>query len=217
MWTAYPVYSSAMGSEERPKDWSYSPLIIPKSEYQLNIQKHSYSNGYSRGHMIPNSSRNGIKEMQLQTFYVTNAVPQLQDKFNGTIWQRLEQAIQDLASSDTVYVVTGVAFQQIGEPEKEVKKAKPTDDSRTCPVPNYFYKVVLKVKRDGSKQITSASTVGIWMEHRDYKSSEKYADFDVSVDQIEEWTGFDFFANLPENLQETAEKNNSWSTFAAFK
>ncbi len=215
MWTAYPVYKSAMGSETRPNNWSYSPLIDTK--YQINITEHSYSNGYSKGHMIPNSSRNGIKEMQLQTFYVTNAVPQLQDKFNGSIWQRLEQAIQNLASSDTVYVVTGVAFQKIGESEKEVKKATPRDDSRSCPVPNYFYKVVLKVKRDSAGEITSASTAGIWMEHRDYEKSEEYTDFTVSVDQIEAWTGFDFFANLPESLQATAEANTSWSDFAAFK
>ena len=55
------------------------------------------------------------------------------------------------------------------------------------------------------------------MEHRDYAKSEEYTNFAVSVDQIEEWTGFDFFANLPESLQTTAETNTSWSTFAAFK
>ena len=217
MWTAYPVYQSAIGSG-RSADWKANPSI--DEQYQINIWDGSYDGGntYSRGHLIPNGSRNGISEMQKQTFYATNSVPQRQNKFNGTIWSNLENAVRGLVSSasDTVYVVTGVAFQKKGASET-VKWITPKKDTKQCPVPNYFYKVVLKVKRDSSGQITSASTAGIWMEHRDYAKSEEYTNFAVSVDQIEEWTGFDFFANLPESLQTTAETNTSWSTFAAFK
>lgn len=55
------------------------------------------------------------------------------------------------------------------------------------------------------------------MEHRDYDSGETYSQFTVTVDQIEEWLGLNFFTNLPEGLQATAEKNSSWSTFASFR
>ena len=64
--------------------------------------------------MIPNGSRNGIKAMQLQTFYATNSVPQRQNKFNGSIWNALEQAVQAVAKSEEIYVVTGVALEAIG-------------------------------------------------------------------------------------------------------
>ena len=166
--------------------------------------------------MIPNGSRNGIRAMQLQTFYATNSVPQRQDYFNGSIWAKLENALQGMTSStDTVYVVTGVAFQKVGE-SKTVKYIKPAKDSKQCPVPNYFYKVALKVKRSGSA-ITDACAVGVWMEHRDYNSGETYDKFTVTVDQIEEWLGLNFFTNLPEGLQTMAEKNSSWSTFASFR
>lgn len=215
MWTAYPLYRSAMGSLKRPDNWSYNPKIDQK--YQVNLCNGSYSgNTYSRGHMIPNGSRNGIREMQLQTFYVTNSVPQKQNKFNGSIWADLERALQGMTSStDTVYIVTGVAFNKVGE-SKTVTYAKPSKDSKQCPVPNYFYKVALKVKRSGSA-ITDACAVGVWMVHRDYSSSETFDQFTVTVDQIEEWLGLNFFTNLPEALQTTAEKNSSWSTFKNFK
>lgn len=215
LWTAYPLYRSAMGSIKRPDSWSYNPKIDQK--YQVNLCNGSYSgNTYSRGHMIPNGSRNGIREMQLQTFHVTNSVPQRQDYFNGSIWAKLENALQGMTSStDTVYIVTGVAFNKVGE-SKTVTYAKPSKDSKQCPVPNYFYKVALKVKRSGSA-ITDACAVGVWMEHRDYDSSETFDQFTVTVDQIEEWLGLNFFTNLPEGLQTTAEKNSSWSTFASFK
>ena len=65
--------------------------------------------------MIPNASRNGISTMQSQTFYVTNAVPQIQDNFNGGIWQNLEAALQAIGKSEEIYIVTGVAFSKVGE------------------------------------------------------------------------------------------------------
>lgn len=214
LWTAYPLYASAMGKFDRPS-WSRNPNIDEK--YQINLWDGSYGVGdYSRGHMIPNGSRNGIRGMQLQTFYATNSVPQKQNKFNGSIWAKLENALQGMTSStDTVYVVTGVAFQKVGGSET-VTYIKPANDSKQCPVPNYFYKVALKVKRSGSA-ITDACAVGVWMEHRDYEKGETYDQFTVTVDQIEEWLGLNFFTNLPEALQTTAEKNSSWSTFASFK
>lgn len=212
LWVAYPLESKHMGSLERPSSWSFNPLIDEK--YQVNLCSRSYVDTYSRGHLIPNASRNGIKGMQTQTFYVTNSVPQRQDKFNGTIWASLEKGIQSLAQSETVYVVTGVQFNKVGE-NKSINYTKAKDDSKNVPVPNYFYKVVLKVNTNSSGTVTSASTIGFWFEHKDYSNST-YSNYAVSVDQIEAWTGFDFFVNLPDSIEATAETNTSWSTFQNF-
>ena len=51
--------------------------------------------------------------------------------------------------------------------------------------------------------------------HQDYSDND-YAKYAVSVDQIEQWTGFDFFVNLPDGVEAAAEKNSSWSTFQNF-
>lgn len=150
----------------------------------------------------------------MQTFYVTNSVPQLQDKFNGSIWQKLEGALQSEAKSETIYIVTGVAFAKVGE-TKTIMYTTAQDDTKQVPVPNYFYKVVLKVKTNSSGVVTSASTVGFWFEHKEYSDSV-YADYAVTVDQIEAWTGFDFFPNLPDTVETSAEKNSSWTTFDTF-
>ena len=151
--------------------------------------------------------------MQLQTFYVTNAVPQIQDNFNGGIWQNLEAALQSIAEDEEIYIVTGVAFNKVGE-TKSVTYTTAKDDTRSVPVPNYFYKVALKVKMSGTS-VTSASAVGFWFEHKDY-GDNAYANYAVSVDQIEAWTGFDFFVNLPDTVEAAAESNASWSTFQSF-
>ena len=214
MWVAYPLESKHMGSLSRPSSWSFNPLLDEK--YQVNLCDHSYvdTDTYSRGHLIPNASRNGIKEMQLQTFYVTNSVPQIQDNFNSGMWSSLEAALQSAASKKTIYIVTGVAFSKVGE-TKTISYTTAKNDTKQVPIPNYFYKVVLKVTSNSSGTVTSASTVGFWFENKAYSGST-YSNYTVSVDQVEQWTGFDFFANLPDSIEGTAEKNTNWTTFQNF-
>lgn len=222
LWTAWPLYKDAMGSEKRPDDWSWNPQL--PSDQQIDVCKHSYGVNYegdinntiySRGHQIPNGDRNGSKEMQLQTFYVTNSTPQIQDHFNGGIWQKLEQALQDMAKaseSDTLYIATGPVFTTVGGDE-EVQWIQPRDDEKQAPVPNYYWKAALKVKRSGD-DITEASAIGFWFEHRQYGDSyDKHA---VSVDFIEEKTGLDLFAALPDELESGAEAADDWDSFRNF-
>ena len=132
---------------------------------------------------------------------------------NGGIWNKLENAIQDLAGGrDTVYVVTGPVFQTVGGNE-DVKWIQPKHDSKQAPVPNYYWKAVLKVKRSGDG-ITEASAIGFWFEHRQY--SDSYDKHAVSVDFIEEKTGLDLFAALPDELESGAEAADDWDSFRNF-
>ena len=211
MWVAYPLNSSHMGSLARLDDWSYNPLI--STSYQVNLCNSSYNDNYSRGHLIPNASRNGNSTLQAQTFYVTNSVPQIQDNFNGGIWSSLEGALQSIAKSEEIYIVTGVAFAKEGE-TRSITYTTAKDDTKSVPVPNYFYKVAMKVTKSSSGTVTAASTIGFWFEHKTY--SDSYTNYAVSVDQIEAWTGFDFFVNLPDSIETSAEANSSWTAFQSF-
>ncbi len=200
-----------MGNLDRPNSWNANPNI--STSYQVNLSS-SYTGGtYSRGHLIPNASRNGIRGMQLQTFYYTNSVPQVQTRFNDGVWNNLEQAVQAIAEGETVYVTTGVAFSKVGE-NKSVSYIKSNSDTKNVPIPNYFYKVVLKVKTNSSGVVTSASTIAFWFENKEY--TDKYYDHTTTVDQVEAWTGFDFFVNLPDSVETAAEKNSNWTTFQNF-
>ena len=211
LWVAYPLAARHMGSIGRPENWDWNPNISTSD--QVNLCSRSYAGDYSRGHLIPNASRNGIRGMQLQTFYVTNSVPQVQGGFNGGIWQNLEAALQNIAERETIYIVTGVAFNKIGE-SRTISYTKAKDDTKSVPVPNYFYKVVLKIKCDEEGNVSDAMTVGFWFENK-YHDNNTYSNYAVSVDQIEEWTGFDYFPAIG-NLQTAAESNKSWSEFKSF-
>lgn len=223
-WVAYPLAAGDLGSgRPNPDPWAATPGI-PTSD-QINVWSGSYgvnvgstSNIYARGHQIPNADRNKdpYGTMCTQTFYATNSTPQIQNGFNSGIWSTLEGDVRTLAQqqTDTVYVVTGAILRTVTGNET-ITYIKPAKDTKNCPVPNYYYKVLLKVKREASGKISSASTVGVWLPHRVY-SGESYQSYTKSVAEIEALTGFDFFANLPADIQAAAEQNSNWNTFTSF-
>ena len=218
-WVAYPLCSDHM-TTGRVDTWGIFDPKVPKGK-QFNISSgygvDEGSNYYARGHQIPNADRNNVSTMQEQTYYPTNMTPQLQNGFNGGIWMDLESAVRSAVhAGDTVYVVTGAAFLKKGE-SKEIKTIYPTGGRPSLQVPNYYWKVLLKVKWNGSS-INNAKAVGFWLEHRDdlRTSTSAYQAYTTTVDQIEAWTGFNFFANLPEALQNACENSSDWTAFKNF-
>ena len=223
-WVAYPLCRDHLGTG-REEDWDYDP-IVPQAKqtavfkgYGVNVPSANYNNQhYARGHQLPNADRNGVDEMMAQTYYSTNMTPQLQHGFNGGVWANLEEAVRSVIknNADTVYVVTGAAFRKKGGNET-IKTITSTRDGKVLPVPNYYWKVLLRVKWSG-KTVSSASTVGFWLEHRDNYDTggTNYLPFVTTVDQIEEWTGFDFFSNLSSSLQTSAEANADWNAFKSY-
>ena len=221
-WVAYPLCSDHLGSG-REDQWGVFDPKVP-SDKQVPFADGGYSaqyadnKWYDRGHQIPNADRNGVAEMQTQTYYPTNITPQ-KGEFNQGVWMRLESAVRTAVhDSDTVYVVTGAAFRKMGGSEEiNTIQCGWHQNYMYLKVPNYYWKVLLKVKWNGDK-INNACAVGFWMEHRtDLESGNKtYENYTTTVDQIEAWTGFNFFANLPEALQNACENSSDWTAFKNF-
>jgi endonuclease G len=221
-WVAYPLCASHLGSG-RTETWAYDPSVdiskqtkVSSGSYGVNCKGDLYeSNYYARGHQIPNADRNGNEEMMAQTYYSTNMTPQIQNGFNGGIWAKLEAGVRGMVPvGDTLYIVTGAAFRKKGGNE-QVQNIVSTRDGKTLPVPNYYWKAVLKVKRNASGSITDAQTIGFWLPHKEFKKTP-YTDFTVSVDQIESWTGFDMFPALPDPIESRCESNTSLPAFESF-
>ena len=219
-WVAYPLCAAHL-TTGREEVWGYDPKV-PKEEqtsvskgYGASVPTRNYpSNFYARGHQLPNADRNAVPQMQAQTYYSTNMTPQIQNGFNGGIWAKLEEAVRDcVPQDDTLYVVTGAAFRKVGA-EEAVDTVLNKNDGKSLPVPNYYWKAVLKVKREQGQPV-SAITIGFWLPHEDLKGYV-YDSFAVSVDELEEWTGFDLFVNVPDSLEPSAEANDDWAVFRSF-
>ena len=227
LWTAYPLIKALTTGSASTSSWRFNPNIDQSK--QVSITKNSYgtmygNDTYSRGHQCPNADRKSDDAMNLQTYYATNQTPQIQYNFNQGIWSSLEDAERALVSNnanETVYVVTGPAYRTVGGSETisyltgaTGKNANPTQ----LPIPNYYWKAFLKVKWSGNT-VTSASAIGFWFEHRTY-TNDSYTNYAVSVNYIEQMTGFDLFVNLPGDnntgIEMTAEANTSWTAFQSF-
>ena len=189
IWVAYPLCSDHM-STGREEDWGYG-ASVPTVNYPKNF--------YARGHQLPNADRSAVPDMMAQTYYSTNMTPQIQNGFNGAIWAKLEEAVRgSVPAGDTLYVATGAVFCRAGH-EDEVRTMVNRNDSKVLPVPNFYWKALLKVRRNDGV-VTAARTVGFWLPHDDLKG-HSYSEYAVSVDQIEQWTGLDCFASLPDGVE----------------
>ena len=236
MWVAYPLYADTFsGNHQYSGSWAPATGngfgTNNANGYQINVWSASYnviygqtnyvdnassaSEYYARGHQIPDADRQFNEDMVQQTYYAINSTPQIQNRFNGSIWSSLENAVRTQASgTDTLYVATGAAFDRadIAGTESVTWITPKGDPTKTCPVPNYYWKVLLKVTRDGSGTVTDACSIGFWFVHTTYDNSN-YANYAVSVNEIESHTGLDLFANLPDGIEETVESNSNWQTF----
>ncbi len=187
LWVAYPLcklYTN--GSYSRTEAWAIDPLLGDDSAAPFG----GYAGNYDRGHQLPAADRKCSYEANAQTFYGTNMTPQL-NAHNAGIWADLENKVRGYAnSSDTTYVVTGVMVSSSSEIQKD-------SYGNNVTVPDAYFKAVLKYSK--------SSTLGTWnaaafyLEHRAYSGSVG-KEYSMSIDELEEMTGIDFFVNLPEKV-----------------
>ena len=191
IWMAYPLcktYTEKVVS--RTDAWNYDPILGP----ELSCAPFSgYAGDYARGHQVPSADRLCCREANEQTFYGTNIIPQLNEHNEG-IWQNLENHIREVANaSDTTYVVTGCVV----EGSKEIT----TDsDGKNITVPVAYYKAVLRYKKGDADVWTGAA---FYTEHKKYPNNDLKA-VSMSIDELEEMTGHDFFVNLPGKVGDDA-------------
>ena len=203
VWVAYPL--SKMYLEpvvERTDAWAYDPILGK----ELSSAPFSYYAGdYDRGHQLPSGDRLCCKEANEQTFYGTNIVPQM-NAHNKTIWLNLENQIRSVAeASDTTYVVTGCVVDGSEEISED-------SDHKSITVPVAFFKAILRYKK-GSQDAVWAGA-GFYTEHRSYESPA-LVPISMSIDELEEKTGLNFFVNLPamigeEEAQKIESATDSW-------
>ena len=189
LWVAYPLcklYTN--GSAGRTNAWALDPLLGEDSAAPFG----GYAGDYARGHQLPSADRQCCYDANAQTFYGTNMTPQL-NEHNEKIWADLESRVRGYANtSDTTYVVTGVIVSPSSKKERD-------SYGQSVTIPDAYFKAVLKYSK--------SSTLGVWnaaafyLEHRAYSGSVS-KEHSMSIDELEEMTGIDFFVNLPAKIGE---------------
>jgi len=127
-----------------------------------------------------------------ESFLMSNISPQAPD-FNRGIWKELETEVRKWAKKEhKIYVVTGPVF----------KDNKGTIGADQVLVPGYFFKIIYE-------ETGEPKMIAFVFPNR--KSDRPLTDFAVPVDEAEKLTGFDFFSQLPDELENKLESRVDFS------
>jgi DNA/RNA endonuclease G (NUC1) len=166
----------------------------------------------------------GYSKDNLQTFMTTNVVPQPQ---YDTAWQQLEGDINkfvrlpkrdnpinevDENLSNEVYIITGRygssdLIPALPPTTEKLLRSRATQFN--IDVPEMLWKVVLIPEKPGQSptDITpNAKSFGVLLPNINQEPSNLiWQDHVFSVNDIEEYTGYNFFSNIPTEVQEKIE------------
>ena len=206
-WTCYTMHDgNNMKDTDRNDDFKADPDVTTSS--QLNDYKNS---GFSRGHLCPSQDRQCSVEQNKQTFFLTNMQPQWQTH-NGGLWKNLEDKINTWSTSttdklcDTLYIVKAATISDVnlgGEVSSGVYAEK---CNNRLLVPKYFYMAILGY----NKSSDTYHALGLWTIHQDASDTNKnYGDYAITIDELEQRTGIDFFCNLPDEIENEVEASIS--------
>lgn len=204
-WTAYQLYGSNSVNNWNRNNWKYTEWggdpFQPDPYLPADVRtelEHYRGSGYDRGHICPSADRLNSKEANEQTFYLSNMHPQI-NAFNAGVWLNMENKIRTWNQAnfrDTLYVVKG------GTIDRDDQVMRTTDKGLL--VPKYFFMAILCKNKDSSQ--SGYKAMAFWVEHAANADTDlrKYI---ISIDELEEKTGIDFFCNLPDDIEEKVESN----------
>lgn len=216
LWVAAPVHRTYKGDVKRVDNYDFDPTLPVNIQITLN---RSYGD-YTRGHMLGSGERTATREMNNQTFYVTNIAPQLRDGFNerGGAWNNLEYFVDRQICADTLYVVTGAIYDDFTAPDGTNIKARTTvnkSDNKCVGVPTAYYKALLRTKsgRTGKSvmecKASELKCAAFIVAHRSDVGYKPTAEDMISIKELERLTGVNFFANVP-NAPESKVEAKDW-------
>lgn len=193
LWVAYPLCTFyTNGNVGRTDAWDLDPLLGDLSAAPFT----GYCGSYARGHQLPSADRQCCYEANAQTFYGTNMTPQL-NAHNSGIWAELENKVRKIANgSDTTYVVTGVIISPSSKKEED-------SFGKEVTVPDAYFKTLLRYSK--SSTLGQWNAAAFYLEHRKYEGGITKS-HSMSIDDLEELTGIDFYANLPAMVGESMAK-----------
>lgn len=204
VWVAAPRHKCYEGSSGRNDSYKVDP-VIPSS-----IQYYSSKSGggtYNRGHMLGSAERTCSKETNRQVFYYSNIAPQHGTTFNtgGGAWNILEEWIDDKVCADTTYVVIGCYFDTyVDRHGNTATPQKITYCGRSdVSCPTMFYYAVLRTKKgDTGKSVNDCSASELMCaafvrSHKLAKGTKVSSQDMISIEELENLTGFTYFSNVP--------------------
>lgn len=198
-WVAYELETFHLRNcVSRSNSFRIDPLVILGSAHPEDYQGTSFD----RGHLVPAGDMKFDSVAMKETFFMSNMAPQPAN-FNRGMWASLENLIRAWAFNyKKIWVATGPILR--GNMARIGRSTK-------ISVPLEFYKVVLR--REAKGYVGIAFIMNVNLPFNDLKS------YTISIDDVEDLTGVNFFRFLSGSEERSAEGDFSldqWDFKAKF-
>lgn len=149
--------------------------------------------GYDRGHLCPAADQKWSEQSMIDCFTMANMAPQ-SNALNTGAWKTLENKERQWAQRDSaIVIVAGPIYE-------------PTDKERIgragVRVPSAFYKVMIAPYLDKPR--------GIAFVYPNMSAPGNMENYVMTIDDVEKLTGFDFFYELPDEIENEIESVSSF-------
>lgn len=151
------------------------------------------NSGYDRGHLCPAADQKWSVQAMNDCFSMANMAPQ-DHALNAGAWQTLESKERLWAKRDSAIVIIAGPIYEVSDTERI--------GNAGVRVPSAFFKVLLAPYVDEPR--------GIGFIYPNMSSPGNMRDYSMTIDEVEEITGYDFFYNLPDDLEEKIESQASF-------
>ena len=194
-WVAYRLtMHEVFGDLTVERKWQADPWLNPSETLEPKPDDYKSANAKlktDRGHQAPLAAFKGSRNAS-HTNYLSNITPQKSD-LNRGVWMHLEGKIRDLVKEKgEVYVMTGPVY------EREMPKLPEADEDHR--VPSGYWKIVASVDSEGL-------LVAAFFFDQETPRNDKILDHQVTVDEVEQKSGLDFFWLLEESEESTLESS----------
>lgn len=206
-WVSWHLDSSWIGAANRQDDFRPDPSL-PADWYHVKETDYSGS-GFDRGHHTPSADRTRSIPDNSATFLMTNMMPQAPGNNQGP-WEKLESYGRTLVGQGSeLYILgAGVGVGGTGRTQNGPLVYAETIANGQVTVPSYTWKVilVLPVGDDDVARVTANTrTIAVIMPNHDDIRPDSWQKYLATVDQVEALTGYNFFSNVPPNIQAVIE------------
>lgn len=201
-WVSWHLSTAWLGSTPRPTTFT-SDNTLPPGWYVVQPTDFAYT-GFDRGHMCPASDRDFNETEIRNTFILTNIIAQAPYN-NQQTWRLLEEYCRTLAErGNELYIICGPFGSGGTGSNGGVTDSIALGKIR---VPSHVWKVILVLPNgedDVSRVNTSTRVIAVWIPNIQSLTTN-WGSYRTTVDFIESQTGFNFFSNVPLQIQSVIE------------
>lgn len=194
-WVAYYLsLSNLQGNTGRTNDFRPDPQLATGLRSELEDYRHS---GYDRGHNAPAAAFKRSREAMSATFLLSNMSPQT-PKLNRNIWRILEEQVRNMVQEKGEgWIITGNICM-----DADSNRTQPTEyiGTDSVAVPTYCFKAVLLMDEHRGYYMYA-----FLLPNQRETIPGTPGDYLITVDRLEEITGYDFFPELTDDIEDNLE------------